>query len=92
MAGLRCFVAFFIPPLGVYLQEGLSKRHWLALLLTILGFVPGVLYAVYVIFQHESQPRPLPPLDRLRERASGNDASLEPRRAESREMSQGALS
>ena len=92
MAMLRCFTAFFIPPLGVYLQEGLSARHWIALLLTVLGFVPGVLYAVYVIFEHESQPRPLPPLERMRERAVGNGASAEARPAESSEMSEGAAS
>lgn len=90
MAVLRCFVAFFVPPLGVYLQEGLSARHWLALLLTLLGFVPGVIYAVYVIFQHESEPRALLPLDQLRERLRGGNPGQDGPGAASPELEQRA--
>jgi uncharacterized membrane protein YqaE (UPF0057 family) len=56
---VRCFIAFFVPPLAVYLQEGLSRRHWITVLLTILGIFPGILFAVYVVFEHESRPHPL---------------------------------
>lgn len=54
---VRCCVAFVVPPFGLYMQEGLSRRFWIAALLTMLGFLPGMLYAVFTIFQHESQPR-----------------------------------
>ena len=38
-----------IPPLGVFLQEGLGKQFWLNLLLTLLGYVPGLVHAIWII-------------------------------------------
>ncbi|GAA6149132.1 YqaE/Pmp3 family membrane protein [Pseudooceanicola nitratireducens] len=46
---LRILIAIFIPPLGVFLQVGLGGAFWLNLLLTILGYIPGILHAVYII-------------------------------------------
>ena len=43
--------AIFIPPLGVFLHEGLSSRFWICLVLTLLFFVPGLIYALYVILK-----------------------------------------
>ena len=62
----RCFLAFFVPPLAVFLQEGLTTRHWVTLLLTACGFVPGVAFALYTIFRAESQPPPWPDHARVR--------------------------
>lgn len=61
---VRCFIAFFVPPLAVYLQEGLSRRHWIAVLLTMLGIIPGILFAIYAVFEYESRPLSLPAIDR----------------------------
>lgn len=55
---LRLIAAIILPPLGVFLQEGLHKRFWINVLLTLLGYVPGVVHAVWVIARHE--PRRLP--------------------------------
>lgn len=38
-----------IPPLGVFLQEGLGKQFWLNVLLTLLGYVPGLVHAIWII-------------------------------------------
>lgn len=46
---LRILIAIFIPPLGVFLQVGLGGAFWLNLLLTILGYIPGIIHAVYII-------------------------------------------
>ncbi|MGI3167663.1 YqaE/Pmp3 family membrane protein [Pseudooceanicola sp. C21-150M6] len=46
---LRILIAIFIPPLGVFLQVGLGGAFWLNLLLTILGYIPGILHALYII-------------------------------------------
>ena len=48
---LRIIIAIFLPPLGVFLQVGLSGHFWLNLLLTILGYVPGIIHAVWVILR-----------------------------------------
>ena len=46
---LRIVLAIIIPPLGVFLQVGLTKQFWINILLTILGYVPGLVHAVWVI-------------------------------------------
>jgi uncharacterized membrane protein YqaE (UPF0057 family) len=46
---LRILAAIFIPPLGVFLQVGLGGAFWLNVLLTILGYIPGIIHAIYII-------------------------------------------
>jgi uncharacterized membrane protein YqaE (UPF0057 family) len=46
---LRIVLAIIFPPLGVFLQVGLTKHFWINILLTILGYVPGIVHAVWVI-------------------------------------------
>jgi uncharacterized membrane protein YqaE (UPF0057 family) len=46
---LRIVLTIILPPLGVFLQVGLTKHFWLNVLLTILGYVPGLVHAVWVI-------------------------------------------
>ncbi len=46
---IKILAAILLPPLGVFLEVGLSKHFWLNILLTILGFIPGIVHAVYVI-------------------------------------------
>ena len=49
MNPLLLILAILLPPLGVFLQVGLTGQFWLNLLLTLLGWLPGVLHAVWVI-------------------------------------------
>ncbi|MEY8839322.1 YqaE/Pmp3 family membrane protein, partial [Cribrihabitans sp. XS_ASV171] len=35
--------------LGVFLQVGLGKHFWLNILLTLLGYIPGIVHAVWII-------------------------------------------
>lgn len=46
---LRILAAIFMPPLGVFLQVGLGGAFWLNILLTLLGFIPGLVHAVWII-------------------------------------------
>ncbi|MGF7140058.1 YqaE/Pmp3 family membrane protein [Roseimarinus sediminis] len=46
---LRIIIAIILPPLGVFLQVGIGKHFWLNLLLTLLGYLPGIVHAVWVI-------------------------------------------
>lgn len=47
---LLVIIAIFIPPLAVYLHEGeINGKFWLDLLLTLLFFLPGLIYALIVI-------------------------------------------
>ena len=45
---LRIIVAILLPPLGVFLQVGIGKQFWINVLLTILGYIPGIVHAVWV--------------------------------------------
>ena len=50
---IRLIAAVILPPLGVFLQEGLRKRFWINVVLTLLGYIPGIIHAVYVILKYE---------------------------------------
>jgi uncharacterized membrane protein YqaE (UPF0057 family) len=42
--------AIILPPVGVLLHEdGLNSRFWISLLLTLLFFIPGMIYAILVV-------------------------------------------
>ena len=46
---LRIILSVILPPLGVFLQVGLGKHFWLNILLTLLGYIPGLVHAVYIV-------------------------------------------
>lgn len=46
---IRIIFSILIPPLGVFLQVGIGLQFWINILLTILGYIPGVIHAIYII-------------------------------------------
>lgn len=57
---LRIILAILLPPLGVFLQVGFGAQFWINVLLTILGYVPGIVHAVYIIATRpEASPGPV---------------------------------
>jgi len=46
---LRIIIAIILPPLGVFLQEGIGKHFWINIVLTLLGYIPGIVHAVWII-------------------------------------------
>jgi len=46
---LRILIAIILPPLGVFLQVGLGLHFWLNIVLTLFGYVPGIIHAIYII-------------------------------------------
>lgn len=46
---IRILLAILLPPVGVFLQVGLGLHFWINILLTILGYIPGIIHAIYVI-------------------------------------------
>ncbi|MDX1572419.1 MAG: YqaE/Pmp3 family membrane protein [Methylophaga sp.] len=48
----KILFAILLPPLGVFLEVGLKGHFWLNILLTLLGFIPGIIHALYVILKH----------------------------------------
>jgi uncharacterized membrane protein YqaE (UPF0057 family) len=49
MDALRVILSILLPPVGVFLQVGITLHFWLNILLTILGYIPGIVHAVWII-------------------------------------------
>lgn len=48
---LLAIVTIFIPPLGVFLHQGaINTKFWISLVLTLLFYVPGLIYSLLVVF------------------------------------------
>lgn len=48
---IRILCAILLPPLGVFLQVGLGLQFWLNILLTLFGYLPGIIHAVWIILR-----------------------------------------
>ena len=46
---LKIILAVVFPPLGVFLEVGFSGQFFLNILLTLLGYIPGIVHAVWII-------------------------------------------
>jgi uncharacterized membrane protein YqaE (UPF0057 family) len=46
---VRILIAILLPPLGVFLQVGIGLQFWINILLTLLGYIPGIIHAIYII-------------------------------------------
>jgi uncharacterized membrane protein YqaE (UPF0057 family) len=47
---LQVIVSLFIPPLAVYMKnKKIDNAFWINIVLTLLGGIPGVLHALYVV-------------------------------------------
>ncbi|KAI9594662.1 hypothetical protein BDF19DRAFT_423417 [Syncephalis fuscata] len=53
---LALIVAIFLPPLGVILTRGLKRDFWINLILTLLGWIPGIIHGWYVIIRKPDNP------------------------------------
>lgn len=49
MTLVEILLAVFLPPVAVLLEKGLSRQFWATCLLTLLGHLPGVVYAFVVL-------------------------------------------
>ena len=46
---IRVILSLIIPPVGVFLQVGFGIHFWVNILLTLLGYIPGLIHAIWVI-------------------------------------------
>ncbi|MBO6561168.1 MAG: YqaE/Pmp3 family membrane protein [Nisaea sp.] len=49
MTIIRLLLTILLPPLGVFLTVGIGGHFWLNILLTLLGYIPGIVHGVWVI-------------------------------------------
>ncbi|KAI4842596.1 hypothetical protein E4T44_07214 [Aureobasidium sp. EXF-8845] len=45
---IKIIIAILLPPLGVFLERGCGADLLINILLTILGYIPGIIHALYV--------------------------------------------
>ncbi|EFO82750.1 hypothetical protein CRE_00237 [Caenorhabditis remanei] len=45
----KLLCAILLPPIGVFLEKGCDNHLIICILLTILGYIPGIIYACYII-------------------------------------------
>ncbi|HEY9650258.1 MAG TPA: YqaE/Pmp3 family membrane protein [Coleofasciculaceae cyanobacterium] len=52
---LRIALGILVPPVGVFMTVGFGTTLLINILLTILGWLPGSIHALWVIVKHEEQ-------------------------------------
>ncbi|WP_419176216.1 YqaE/Pmp3 family membrane protein [Desulfosediminicola sp.] len=50
---VKIIFAIILPPLGVFFQVGIGKHFWINILLTLLGYIPGIVHAVWVVAKNK---------------------------------------
>lgn len=51
MTVLEIIMAVLLPPIAVLLRRGIGGEFVLSIILSIIGWLPGVIYALYVVAQ-----------------------------------------
>jgi uncharacterized membrane protein YqaE (UPF0057 family) len=52
---LRIFPALFLPPVAVFLTVGFGWHFWINILLTLLGILPGMIHALWVVVKKKKE-------------------------------------
>ncbi|KAL1892176.1 plasma membrane proteolipid Pmp3 [Ceratocystis pirilliformis] len=48
----KIILAIILPPIGVFLERGCGADLCINILLTILGYIPGIIHALYIILKY----------------------------------------
>ncbi|KAI8374592.1 uncharacterized protein BYT42DRAFT_499377 [Radiomyces spectabilis] len=48
----KLIFAVILPPLGVFFERGCTTDICINIALTILGWIPGVIHAIYIILKY----------------------------------------
>lgn len=46
---LKIILAILLPPVAAYLQVNLTTHFWINIVLTLLGGIPGVIHALWLV-------------------------------------------
>lgn len=52
---INIIAAILLPPLGVFMVMGISQALLINILLTLLGWIPGIIHALWVISKKSEQ-------------------------------------
>lgn len=48
---LRIILSILLPPVGVFLEVGLTTQFWINVILTLFGYIPGIIHALWIILR-----------------------------------------
>lgn len=48
---LQIIIAILLPPVSVFLKKGIGIDLLINIILTVLGYLPGIIHALWVIFK-----------------------------------------
>jgi len=51
---IRVLLSVLIPPPGVFFKVGIGLSFWVNILLTILGYIPGLVHAIWILASKRS--------------------------------------
>ena len=55
MTILKIIFAILLPPVAAYLQVKITTHFWINIALTLLGGLPGVVHALWLIFTDKTE-------------------------------------
>ena len=50
---LKIILAIILPPVAAFMQVGASTHLWINIVLTILGGVPGIIHALWLVLTNQ---------------------------------------
>ncbi|MCL4155953.1 UNVERIFIED_CONTAM: hypothetical protein GTU68_052905 [Idotea baltica] len=51
---LEIIIAIILPPLAVLIRYGISGEFLISIILTLFGYIPGLIHAIYVMSKDNS--------------------------------------
>ncbi len=57
MGCIRVVLSVILPPVGVFLKVGFGGQFWLNILLTVLGYIPGLVHAIWIVARDDRPVR-----------------------------------
>ena len=54
---INVIAAILLPPLGVFMTMGVSQALLINVLLTLLGWIPGVIHALWIISKKSEEAK-----------------------------------
>ncbi|MEM7762144.1 MAG: YqaE/Pmp3 family membrane protein [Cyanobacteria bacterium P01_A01_bin.40] len=55
MGIIKIIASILLPPLGVFMTMGVSQALLINVLLTLLGWLPGVIHALWIVSKQSEQ-------------------------------------
>ncbi|MEX6633640.1 YqaE/Pmp3 family membrane protein [Hyphococcus lacteus] len=48
---LKVILSVLLPPVGVAMEVGFTAQFWINVVLTLLGYIPGIIHALWIILR-----------------------------------------